>query len=120
MYAPLLRGLAASHDVIPFQYDWRQEIETSARALAQQLEKALGAREATGAPIRMVAHSSGGVIARAVQLVAPEVWQRWLANADARLLMLGTPNAGLWAPMQLISGDDTLAGTLTVLHGTVP
>jgi tetratricopeptide (TPR) repeat protein len=113
MYEPLLRALSATHDVIPFAYDWRQAVETSAKALAERLEKALGGRDATGAPVRILAHSSGGLLARAVQLVAPDVWQRWLENAEARLLLLGTPNAGLWAPMQLISGDDTLAGTLT-------
>lgn len=115
LYAPLLRTLEASHDLIGFAYDWRLAIETSARALAERLDAALQARDATGTPVRIVAHSSGGLIVRAVQWVAPEVWRRWLSHAEARLLLLGTPNHGLWAPMQLMSGDDTLGGALTYL-----
>ena len=39
-----------------------------------------------------------------------------MAHPDARLLMLGTPNAGSWAPMQVLSGDDTF-GNLLVTFG---
>ena len=35
-----------------------------------------------------------------------------MAHPDARLLMLGTPNGGSWAPMQVLSGDDTFGNTL--------
>ena len=35
-----------------------------------------------------------------------------MARAGARLLMLGTPNGGSWAPMQVLSGDDTFGNTL--------
>jgi tetratricopeptide (TPR) repeat protein len=33
----------------------------------------------------------------------------------ARILMLGTPNDGSWAPMQVLSGDDTFGNMLTVV-----
>ena len=49
----------------------------------------------------------GGLVARTMQLERPEVWKRMMAHAGARLLMLGTPNGGSWAPMQVLSGDDT-------------
>ena len=35
-----------------------------------------------------------------------------IARNGARLLMLGTPNAGSWAPMQTMSGDDTFGNAL--------
>ncbi len=58
----------------------------------------------------------GGVLARTMQLERPKVWQRMMAHPGARLLMLGTPNAGSWAPMQVLSGDDTF-GNLLVTFG---
>ena len=47
-----------------------------------------------------------------MQLKAPATWQRMMTHRDARLLMLGTPNGGSWAPMQVLSGDDTFGNTL--------
>jgi len=38
-----------------------------------------------------------------------------MAHKGARLLMLGTPNAGSWAPMQVLSGDDSFGNTLTAV-----
>ena len=35
-----------------------------------------------------------------------------MARDGARLLMLGTPNGGSWAPMQVLSGDDTFGNAL--------
>ncbi len=54
----------------------------------------------------------GGVLARTMQLERPKVWQRMMARPGARLLMLGTPNGGSWAPMQVLSGDDTFGNSL--------
>ena len=36
-----------------------------------------------------------------------------LARDGARVLMLGTPNGGSWAPMQVLSGDDTFGNMLS-------
>ena len=58
----------------------------------------------------------GGLVARTVQLERPDTWQRLMAHAGARLLMLGTPNGGSWAPMQVLSGDDTFGNALAVVR----
>ena len=70
------------------------------------------AREKSGQPVRIVAHSMGGVLARTMALECPKVWERMMAHPTARLLMLGTPNGGSWAPMQCLSGDDSFGNTL--------
>jgi CHAT domain-containing protein/pimeloyl-ACP methyl ester carboxylesterase len=111
-YDDLIERLADSHEVIPFAYDWRRPIEDEARRLAQAVDSALLARGATGQPVRLIAHSMGGLVARAMQLEAPDTWKRLMAHDGARLLMLGTPNAGSWAPMQTLSGDDTFGNAL--------
>ncbi|MDH5540404.1 MAG: CHAT domain-containing protein, partial [Rhizobacter sp.] len=98
--------LAATHEVIEFAFDWRCPLEMEARRLAAAIEAALAARAASGQPVRLLAHSMGGLLARAVQIVQPALWKRWIERPGSRLLMLGTPNGGSWAPMQMLSGDD--------------
>jgi len=111
-YNDLMEHLSATHEVIPFAFDWRRPIEEEARRLADAVANALDARAASGLPVRLLAHSMGGVLARTMQLERPEVWQRLMARDGARLLMLGTPNGGSWAPMQVLSGDDTFGNAL--------
>ena len=115
VYGQLVAFLDASHEVIPFGYDWRRPLEEEAARLAARVRQALDARQATGQPVRILAHSMGGLLARTLQLVEPELWQRLMAHPDARLLMLGTPNGGSWAPMQVLSGDDTFGNALAAL-----
>ena len=57
----------------------------------------------------------GGLVARAMFLEAPDVWNQMMARQGARLLMLGTPNGGSWAPMQVLSADDTLGNVIATV-----
>ncbi|HYF20012.1 MAG TPA: CHAT domain-containing protein [Ramlibacter sp.] len=111
-YGELIAHLADTHEVIPFAYDWRRPIEDEARRLATVVDAALAAREASGGPVRLLAHSMGGIVARTLQLEAPDTWRRLMARAGARIVMLGTPNGGSWAPMQTLSGDDSFGNAL--------
>jgi len=111
-YDDLIDYLQDSHEVIPFAFDWRRPIEQEAARLAEAVTHALDARDASRQPVRLIAHSMGGVLARTMQLVAPEVWDRLMKRDGARLLMLGTPNGGSWAPMQVLSGDDSFGNAL--------
>jgi pimeloyl-ACP methyl ester carboxylesterase len=115
-YDDLAKFLSETHEVIEFAFDWRRPIEEEARRLARAVEAALVAREKSGQPVRMVAHSMGGVVARTMQLERPDIWERMLARPGARVLMLGTPNGGSWAPMQALSGDDTFSNIVTHCH----
>jgi hypothetical protein len=117
-YDDLLEYLAASHEVVPFSYDWRRPIEDEAKRLAEEVEKAIAARKRSNQPVRIVAHSMGGLVARTMQLESPGTWKRLMAHPDARLLMLGTPNSGSFAPMQVMSGDDTF-GNLFAMVGSL-
>ncbi|ALT78011.1 CHAT domain-containing protein [Paucibacter sp. KCTC 42545] len=111
-YDALIERLADTHEVIPFAFDWRRPIEDEARRLGQAVDAAIAARRNSGQPVRIIAHSMGGLVARTMQLEAPATWRRMMAHPDARLLMLGTPNGGSWAPMQTLSGDDTFGNAL--------
>ena len=111
-YDDLIERLADTHEVIPFAYDWRRPIEDEARRLAAAVDVALVARNVSRKPVRLIAHSMGGLVARTMQLENPDTWKRMMARDGARLLMLGSPNGGSWSPMQTLSGDDTFGNAL--------
>ncbi|APW38026.1 hypothetical protein RD110_13165 [Rhodoferax koreense] len=117
VYDRLIARLAETHEVIAFGYDWRRPTEDEARRLALAVDAALDARAASGQPVRLLAHSMGGLLARTMQLERPATWQRMMAHPRARLLMLGTPNAGSWSPMQVLSGDDNFGNALAAFGG---
>ena len=113
VYDDLAAFLSDTHEVIEFSFDWRRPIEEEGARLAEVMDQALAARATSGQPVRLLAHSMGGVVARTVQLERPDVWQRWLERPGSRLLMLGTPNGGSFAPMQVLSGDDSMGNALS-------
>jgi hypothetical protein len=114
-YDNLTAFLSSTHEVVQFAFDWRRPIEEEARRLATSVSAALDARAKSKAPVRFVAHSMGGLVARTMQLEAPRVWSRMMSQDGARVLMLGTPNAGSFAPMQVLSGDDTFGNLLALV-----
>ena len=95
VYGDLVRHLAASHDVVEFAFDWRCPVEQEGRRLAAEIDKALDARQASGQPVRILAHSMGGVLARTMWLERPTTWQRMMdiyAGGTVRLHDLVTAN----------------------------
>ena len=112
VYDDLMDHLAATHHVVPFAFDWRRPIEEEAERLADALDAELDARNGNGLPVRILAHSMGGVVARTMQLRRPKTFGRLMGREGARFVMLGTPNGGSWAPMQVLSGDDTFGNAL--------
>lgn len=110
-YERLLVAAAKDFNVQAFAYDWREPIPRSAERLGARLDALLQHAEAQQLPLHLLAHSMGGLVARAALfhrvdaqglLVADDArWQR-LCRRGGRLLMLGTPNAGSYAPLQLL------------------
>ena len=63
-YARLCEYLSASHEVRPFPYDWRKPLEQSASDLRTAIEEAVRLAKPHGQPIRLLAHSMGGLVVR--------------------------------------------------------
>ncbi len=84
-----------------FAYDWRKGLEELGAKLAQEL-KALAPRR-----VHLVAHSMGGMVARACLKHAP-------ANLG-RIVMLGTPNHGSFVPVQIVRGVHSVVKKLAAL-----
>jgi hypothetical protein len=110
-YAELVRFMDGSHDVLPFPYDWRLSVRDAAGRLADEVARALDRTEAGGHPVRILAHSMGGLVARAMIADRPDLWQRIRARGG-RLVMLGTPNRGSWEIVRLLVAQ---ASTLRLL-----
>jgi pimeloyl-ACP methyl ester carboxylesterase len=82
---------AAGFDVDFHPFDWRQSVDTLGAELMRRVE-------ADGAgSVALVAHSMGGLVARAALALDTH-------HKIGRLVMLGTPNFGSFAPVQAMRG----------------
>ena len=97
-----LRLQAAGFSVVMHDYDWRADLSGLARALAARLR-------ADPAPeVMMVAHSMGGLIARAA-LGQPG------GERVRRLILLGVPQHGSYGAVQAIRGTYPVVRRLAAL-----
>ena len=113
-YADILRFMGGSHDVVPFAYDWRLSVRDAASRLAEEVTRALERTEAGGHAVRILAHSMGGLVARAMIGQRPDLWQRIRARGG-RLVMLGTPNRGSWEIVRLLVARASTLRTLALV-----
>ncbi|WP_172843936.1 CHAT domain-containing protein [Variovorax sp. HW608] len=90
-YGAICDHLAGSHRVVPFPYDWRQPLDVLGERLGTFLDLLL--KQSTQ-PIRLLAHSMGGLVVRACIYRQREVMDRLMARDGARLVMAGTPHQG--------------------------
>jgi len=80
----------AGFDAMFFPYDWRRGIDELGAALASTIA-------AGGKPVMLIAHSMGGLIARVATKRLPK-------RSVRKLILLGTPNRGSYAPVQALRG----------------
>ena len=80
----------AGFDAKFFPYDWRLGIDELGAALAARIA-------AGGKPATLIAHSMGGLIARVATKLLPKRYVR-------KLILLGTPNRGSFAPVLALRG----------------
>ena len=99
-----LRLRAAGFAVTLQDYDWRLGIEESGATLAERL------REQGSRRLAIVAHSMGGLISRAA-LALPGT------RHVERVVLLGTPNRGSFAPVQALRGTYAVVRKIARLDG---
>ena len=100
-YGNLVDYLSATHVVIPFPYDWRKSILKEAERFRETLRVTL---EETDKPVRIIAHSMGGLVARAALDGGPAVYDSFKKREGSRFIMLGTPNQGSFEIVQVLTG----------------
>ena len=108
-YGDLHEQLQASHRTVAHAYDWRLPLEQLADQLALVLREQLDATAAKGnlpaRPVRLVAHSMGGLVVRALAHKHPALWRELMQRDGARLVMLGTPNQGSHLMVETLLGQ---------------
>jgi len=105
-YGAFCKELAASHIVRRFPYDWRQPLDVLGDRLGEFLADLL---KQTKQPIRLVAHSMGGLVVRACIAKRKAVMDELMSRDGARLVMCGTPHQGAHSMVEnLIGKGDTL------------
>jgi pimeloyl-ACP methyl ester carboxylesterase len=114
-YGELLLSLSERWNVRAFWFDWRKDLKVA----ASELDTQIGGWFGEGAPVHIVAHSMGGLVARTFIQKFPERWASMKDGDDmklgGRLVMLGTPNQGSFAIPQVITGIEGLVRKLTLL-----
>ncbi|MFM9984964.1 MAG: CHAT domain-containing protein [Flavobacteriales bacterium] len=101
-YRQLGDYLNSKYDVVTFPYDWRKSINGESDILAERLTEIMNA--APGQPIKIVAHSMGGVLARHIIIKHKNVWERLQSHDGFRLLFLGTPLGGSYLIPEVLIG----------------
>lgn len=120
-YGPLIEHLTRTHRVEIFPYDWRLSVRDAAAQLALRLEALLPEAERTRQPVHLVAHSMGGLVARAMIAdggAGAAAWRRMSALPGSRLLMLGTPNLGSHEAVRWLIGSNATQAKLALLDFT--
>ncbi len=114
-YGKVCAHLAESHRVEPFPYDWRQPLDVLAERFGEFLDQLL---RQTQQPIRLLAHSMGGLVVRATIHKRRQVMDALMARDGARFVMLGTPNQGAHSMVENVIGKGDTLRTLVRLDLT--
>ena len=105
-YGEVCEHLARTHRVETFPYDWRQPLDVLADRLSEHLARLL---QQTKHPVRLLAHSMGGLVVRACIHKHRALMDALMARDGARLVMAGTPHQGAHSMVaNLIGKGDTL------------
>jgi hypothetical protein len=114
-YGELCKTLADSHRVERFAYDWRQPLDVLGERFGEFIDRLM---KQTQQPIRLLAHSMGGLVVRACIHQRRPVMDALMARDGARLVMLGTPNQGAHSMVENLLGKGDTLRTLVRLDLT--
>lgn len=107
-YRKLVRHFSSTYDVVTYPYDWRLQLATRAREFKRKIDELLKYNQ----PIKIVAHSMGGVMFRDFILNHPDTWQKLNSSKDFKLVFLGAPLGGSFRIPAVLFGEDSVIDKL--------
>ncbi|WP_422081471.1 CHAT domain-containing protein [Ulvibacterium sp.] len=114
-YRSLLKALGKKYNVVPFPFDWRKSIIESAMELTEDLELRMSK---TNRPIRIMAHSMGGLVVHAMYSGHESTWKKFVSREGSRAIFLGSPLRGSHVIPSLFLRKHRLFKTLHTLDLT--
>ncbi|ADB36653.1 CHAT domain-containing protein [Spirosoma linguale] len=113
-YKKLADALSRDYDVVVFPFDWRIDMATNAAALDRKLMDL----KQVGQPVKLIAHSMGGVLVRDYIIRYADNWKLLQGIQGFRLLLLGAPLGGSFRIPYVLFGLDSLIHTLDFIDVT--
>ncbi|REG88612.1 CHAT domain-containing protein [Algoriphagus antarcticus] len=116
-YGNLGEKLAQTYDIVTFQFDWRISLKESAALLDTKIQELLSKNQ----PIKIVAHSMGGVLVRDFIVYHQKTWQNLNNSIGFRAVLLGAPLGGSYRIPYVLFGKDSLIkllGKIDIMHST--
>ena len=110
-YKKLVDYLITDYDVVTFPFDWRKPLPECADQLDHKLKELMHCKQ----PIKIIAHSMGGVLARDLMVYHPDTWKQLNALSGFQLIMLGTPLGGSYRIPYVLFGFDDIIKKLAAI-----
>ncbi|MBC7849045.1 MAG: hypothetical protein H7Y31_04885, partial [Chitinophagaceae bacterium] len=108
-YKKLAQHFSESYDVVTFPFDWRQQLNETAKLLDKKINELLVHKQ----PIKLVGHSMGGVLVRDFIINHPATWKQLNASPGFKLLFLGAPLGGSFRIPAVLFGFDSIINKLS-------
>ncbi len=99
-YADLVDYLSDEYEVLTFGYDWRSSLSVAAKNLNDTLQ----ILSTHNKPIRIIAHSMGGLVVRDLMRLHSVDWKKYIVKPESKLILLGTPWRGSHLIVEAFTG----------------
>lgn len=102
-YSDFSKHFGNDYDVAVFPYDWRLSLDGEAQKLNEYIKHLMD--KAPGMPVKIVAHSMGGVLTRQfISKFKNDTWARITSNSQYKVLFLGSPLGGSFLIPEILVG----------------
>ena len=108
-YFKLIQFLSAKYDVVTFPFDWRLQLQQSAAVFNNKVKELMAHNQ----PVKIVAHSMGGVLVRDFIINHRETWQQLNQSKDFKIVFLGVPLGGSFRIPAVLFGMDAIINKLS-------
>ena len=107
-YKNLCEYLSDEYDVLTFPYDWRLKLSDAAVEFEKKINELLKHKQ----PIKILAHSMGGVMVREFILNHKGTWEKLNNSPGFKMIFLGVPFGGSFRIPAVLCGQESTINKL--------